>query len=126
MAPTPVAYLRFLRSHLNNGMYSFLWIVGWRRRRSRAIYCVIKLFVYKFKPIERLSNTSVKTLQLGFEEYTLSNQWTEDDVVPLLDMTENVFYKSCGSMEVVSDRRRSSWWARNRLGKSWNGAAFKP
>ena len=57
-------YLRFLRSHLNSGMYFPLdcWVAS--TSLSRVIYCEIEPFVYKCKPIERLSNTSVRPYNL--------------------------------------------------------------
>lgn len=68
-----------------------------------------------------------QTLQLGFEDYTLTNQWTEDTVIPLLDMTENVFYiNRAGVWRLSLADDGETWWARNRLGKSWNAASFKP
>ena len=48
-------------------------------------------------------------------------------VVPLLDMTENVFYMNrAGVWKLSLTDDGQTWWARNRLGKSWNGASFKP
>ena len=68
-----------------------------------------------------------QTLQLGFEEYTLNNQWTEEALVPFLEMTENIFYiNRTGVWRLSLSDDGQTWWAQNRLGKSWNAASFKP
>jgi len=68
-----------------------------------------------------------QTLQIGFEEYSLTNQWTETEVLSLLDMTENVFYiNKSGVWRLSQSEDGETWWAQNRLGKSWNATGFKP
>ena len=53
-----------------------------------------------------------RTLQLGFEEYTLNNHWTENEVLPFLDITENVFYVNGTCVWKLSlSEDGETWWA---------------
>ncbi len=70
-----------------------------------------------------------QTLQLGFEEYNLHNQWTVDEVDDLLDMTDNVFYinkKGVWKLCVDDESDTAVWWAENRVGKVWHREKFSP
>ena len=94
-----------------------------------------------------------ETLQLGFEEHSLSNQWTPDDVRDFVDMAEFVFLVNRQgvwriqssvqedprphSRQKLNERRRkqdvgpestelAGWWARNQVGKVWYETAFSP
>ena len=52
-----------------------------------------------------------RTLQLGFEEYTLNNHWTENEVLPFLDITENVFYVNGTCVWKLSlSEDGETWW----------------
>jgi hypothetical protein len=68
-----------------------------------------------------------QTLQLGFEEYALNNQWEEADLLPLLEITENAFLLNrSGVWKLSISEDGETWWATSRLGKSWNSKAFSP
>ena len=68
-----------------------------------------------------------QTLQLGFEEYVLNNQWTPDSVDSLLELTDNVFYiNRKGVWKLSFSEDGETWWAQNRTGKVWNREGFRP
>lgn len=70
-----------------------------------------------------------QTLQVGFEEYNLHNQWTVDEVDDLLEMTDNIFYiNKKGVWKLCVDHESDSavWWAENRFGKSWHRENLHP
>ncbi len=68
-----------------------------------------------------------QTMQLGFEEYALNNQWTAEQVADLLELTENVFYiNRRGVWKLGRMGDGQPWWAENKIGKRWHQDIFSP
>ncbi len=68
-----------------------------------------------------------QTMQLGFHEYALNNQWTANEVANVLELTEHVFYiNRRGVWKLGRMEEDQPWWAENRIGKRWHQDTFSP
>lgn len=68
-----------------------------------------------------------KTLQIGYEEVSINNQMTSDDIWTYLEIAPTLYYRTRKSVrKIVWDQENDVWWMQDWLGKQWHADEFSP